>query len=497
MKTIEKKGKFLAIMLMLLMATGAMGQWTNFDTIPGHYDKYYYGPNGWYDKCEWFQKDGYVNDCWRTRLYLSPSWSAYAQWYYTDQPIRVKGLVALVDIYCNHESFRNPYRLPEYMYLYQFDTSDFMIMPPDERPLIKLDSVRWDTVKPHIMELTEGVSNPSAQYCYAFECYFDQPVMVDSSFYIYGTHNSNAVDTHTLENIYMPTFYLHIRNWDVQIVPNCAHSGPWNPECFPEGRWHQLSYVYNPMKDRWGFINSCWPEDQWGLFLPIVDQWQLNGLPSNPADGTVTGGGLYPDGTCHELYAEPRPGRVFMHWEDGDTANPKMVCLSSDTTLTAYFGWRGQYLVETAVNVLYWGTVEGAGLYNANTEVELRAIPANGFIFEQWNDGDTTNPRTFTLTQDTLFTAVFALDTTHEGISEADGLAFAVTPNPTGGELTVSTGMDTPSQAEVFDAAGRCVLRCTLQGPKDVLDVRQLPAGRYLLCLSNGNRSGSRAFVKK
>ena len=233
MKTIEKKGQFLAIMLMLLTATGAMGQWANFDTIPGHYDKYYYGPNGWYDKCEWFQKDGYVNDCWRTRLYLSPSWSAYAQWYYTDQPIRVKGLVALVDIYCNHESFMIPQRLPEYMYLYQFDTSDFMIMPPDERPLIKLDSVRWDTVKPHIMELTEGVSNPSAQYCYAFECYFDQPVMVDSSFYIYGTHNSNVRDTHTLNHIYMPTYYLHIRNWDVQIVPNCAHSGPWNPECFP------------------------------------------------------------------------------------------------------------------------------------------------------------------------------------------------------------------------------------------------------------------------
>jgi hypothetical protein len=49
----------------------------------------------------------------------------------------------------------------------------------------------------------------------------------------------------------------------------------------------------------------------------------------------------------------------------------------------------------------------------------------------------------------------------------------------------------------VFDAAGRCVLRCALQGPKVVLDVRQLPAGRYLLRLSNGNRSGSRAFVKK
>lgn len=32
MKTIEKKGQFLVLMLMLLTATGAMGQWANEDT---------------------------------------------------------------------------------------------------------------------------------------------------------------------------------------------------------------------------------------------------------------------------------------------------------------------------------------------------------------------------------------------------------------------------------------------------------------------------------
>ena len=42
--------------------------------------------------------------------------------------------------------------------------------------------------------------------------------------------------------------------------------------------------------------------------------------------------------------------------------------------------------------------------------LELVAIPSNGYHFTQWSDGNTENPRTIFLTQDTTFTAEFAAD---------------------------------------------------------------------------------------
>lgn len=51
---------------------------------------------------------------------------------------------------------------------------------------------------------------------------------------------------------------------------------------------------------------------------------------------------------------------------------------------------------------------------NCDSTVTLTAIPNAGFIFVQWNDGNTANPRTVVLTTDTSFTALFAVDTTEE-----------------------------------------------------------------------------------
>lgn len=53
------------------------------------------------------------------------------------------------------------------------------------------------------------------------------------------------------------------------------------------------------------------------------------------------------------------------------------------------------------------GAVTGSGKYPDGTSVELKAIPAHGYYFKQWNDGITNNPRTITVTQDTTLIAEF------------------------------------------------------------------------------------------
>ena len=56
------------------------------------------------------------------------------------------------------------------------------------------------------------------------------------------------------------------------------------------------------------------------------------------------------------------------------------------------------------------GNVIGGGFYNENEEAILTATPNDGYRFAQWTDGNTDNPRTIIVTQDSTFTAEFALE---------------------------------------------------------------------------------------
>ncbi|MGX8713734.1 MAG: leucine-rich repeat domain-containing protein [bacterium] len=63
--------------------------------------------------------------------------------------------------------------------------------------------------------------------------------------------------------------------------------------------------------------------------------------------------------------------------------------------------------ILTAVNNPLGGTVTGGGSYTTGTNVVLTAVPATGFFFVCWNDGDTLNPRIFTATADCMLKAFF------------------------------------------------------------------------------------------
>ena len=56
-------------------------------------------------------------------------------------------------------------------------------------------------------------------------------------------------------------------------------------------------------------------------------------------------------------------------------------------------------------------TAQGEALYSAfypdSSYQTITAVPVHGFLFSHWNDGNTDNPRTVFLTQDTAFTAYF------------------------------------------------------------------------------------------
>lgn len=52
------------------------------------------------------------------------------------------------------------------------------------------------------------------------------------------------------------------------------------------------------------------------------------------------------------------------------------------------------------------GIVEGTGEYKGYSNITLKVIPENGYIFTRWSDGYVFNPRTITVEHDTVLTAI-------------------------------------------------------------------------------------------
>ena len=62
------------------------------------------------------------------------------------------------------------------------------------------------------------------------------------------------------------------------------------------------------------------------------------------------------------------------------------------------------YTVTAYASPWYAGTVEVT--YKADhSQATMTAIASDGYHFDHWNDGNTQNPRTITLTQDVTYTA--------------------------------------------------------------------------------------------
>ena len=67
-----------------------------------------------------------------------------------------------------------------------------------------------------------------------------------------------------------------------------------------------------------------------------------------------------------------------------------------------------QYFYVTVVSSNeVMGTVKGEGNYPTGAKINIMATPNTGFYFQQWNDGNTDNPRTITVTGDATYTAIF------------------------------------------------------------------------------------------
>ena len=267
----------------------------------------------------------------------------------------------------------------------------------------------------------------------------------------------------------------------------------------------------------------------WASFLNISSMGctaTVVATANHASRGTVSGGGSYNTGTAVVLNALPANGYFFVCWSDGDTNNPRIVTLMADTAFIAMF-YALQHDTVTVVQhdtVVQYDTVRvvtvrvdtlwqydtvfttvydtvtlhdsimptffrlqvtstgggvgvGSSILPAGCEVEIAALPLEGYRFTAWHDGSTDNPRRITLTGDATYTADF------------ETLGVGSVENEKGWSLvaegrSVVVGGACGERVALYDLQGRRLFATVAEG--DRLVMRMTAAGVYLVTVGGG-----------
>ena len=170
-----------------------------------------------------------------------------------------------------------------------------------------------------------------------------------------------------------------------------------------------------------GYVFSHWSDDEIAnprrvfvecdtsyvaIFNPL--QYEITTECDPVEGGTVSGAGTYEYGSVVTLTATPNENYTFLCWSDGIVTNPRNITVTGNANYKALFHHDGtmQYTITVVANDPLLGTVTGSGIYPEGVTIDISATPNEGAVFVSWNDGNTDNPRSVTVTGDMAFTAI-------------------------------------------------------------------------------------------
>ena len=206
----------------------------------------------------------------------------------------------------------------------------------------------------------------------------------------------------------------------------------------------------------------------------------ISATPADPSMGTVSGGGAYAAGATATLIATPFDGYHFVCWQDGNADNPRTIAVTGNATFIASFAQNAPitYTVTVVSANPEMGTVTGGGVYEAGATVTLTATPFDGYHFVRWNNGITSNPFVFAVSEDVTLSAEFAIDV---AIDDVENVAVRIYPNPTSGVLNLEA--EGLQKVELYDAVGRMVLMSQTNNSTSI-NLSSLAPGIYTIRLT-------------
>jgi hypothetical protein len=218
------------------------------------------------------------------------------------------------------------------------------------------------------------------------------------------------------------------------------------------------------------------------LFAATAPIYRVTLRANDDAMGTLKGDGEFAQNTQAEIRAVAKSNYSFVRWNDGEKTNPRTITVNKDTTFTAVFG----YQITLMVNNTNGGEVKGAGSYEKGTTAEIRAIPAEGYLFAKWQDNDTNNPRTITVNGKKTYTAYFGTNPSGNMTEIASGVVLY--PNPVRNVLRLRSAVAL-ERISIYNLSGQQVKHVASPGTE--VNVSDLPRGLYFVRLitADGNES--------
>ena len=149
------------------------------------------------------------------------------------------------------------------------------------------------------------------------------------------------------------------------------------------------------------------------FFLQAPTQYTIAVNANNNAWGSVSGGGIYDEGATCTLRATPASGYLFESWKKNgavvSTSSTYSFTVTESASYTAYFAETPvtYYTITTNVTPEGAGTISGGGSYPEGATATLTASANEGYTFLHWQDNNTSNPRTITVTGNATYTAHF------------------------------------------------------------------------------------------
>ena len=216
------------------------------------------------------------------------------------------------------------------------------------------------------------------------------------------------------------------------------------------------------------------------IFTEAVSTPTITLTVNNEAMGSAT---YTLDGNTAVLTATANEGYEFTAWNDGNTENPRTVTVTSDTAFMAIFT---EAVSTPTITLTVNNEAMGSASYtlDGNTAV-LTATANEGYSFVIWNDGNTENPRTVTITSDTAFMAIFS---PASSLQEVNAREFALYPNPAKSFVTLEfEALKENALLQILDINGRRVRTFDLKAGVETLriDLGDLPKGVYTVMLGN------------
>ena len=208
------------------------------------------------------------------------------------------------------------------------------------------------------------------------------------------------------------------------------------------------------------------PTSLWNTFFAgrISDGYNVVATTNDNAFGSVA---VESDCYTATLTATASDCYEFLRWNDGNTENPRLVSLSSDTAFTAIFS-------EVIHNTIINASINPGETY---TEYGFNASEAGTYILSVTTEGC-----------DSTITLIL---TVNSSLLEAEAESISFFPNPTKSEITFSQAIE---KVEVIDLIGKAIL--TFSNAREI-NIESLPAGAYYLRLTNNDKAVLRKLIKE